>query len=780
MTGLTRRDFVRNVGVGIAGAGIAWRFGGTLAWGDMEVKESTLLSDQTSLKISPMHKLGKTIINEYPAISFSDTGDLLAAWVEGDNINLAKFLDNELTDVIQINENNGLAFQVETVAWNGGIAVVWSEKTGSDWVINLRSYDGTKLSQLHKVSKEKGINWRPDVAVDSEGNLWIVWDRKIKNHFEVVARIYKPDGKAGEIFSISRSPDSDNCRPAIVNDNKGTVWIAWDRQEQPGNLSVYVAPFSNEIPGGEVKVTHHPAFNVAPSLAVDKDNRLWIGWHSNRKGDSEWDLPRWFYLRCYHNGKFYEPVSLPKSMNLNKMDTDQSFEFIKVYCTDDGKVIVTGRPSHNFCVQYYQGDQWSDLFRLPNDGWGGRGQYLKAAFDKAGDMWVVRRDIGTNILQKITGIKGPEKKIKLKRISKSIPAPAVLTNIYPKRNWENENGLNFYFGDLHAHTWMSDGVGDVDEFYLYQRDCYSDDFAVLTDHDNFVGNRLLDSEWEFIKEITDHFNKDGKFATIFGQEWTTARTPRGFGHKNVYSLDKSIPLFDHTENSSNTTEKLFAHCKKYNAIAIPHHIGWTGVDWENHDPEVQILVEIISNHGRFEFMGNEPIPHRGGNVGCFVQDGLTRGLKFGIVGGSDSHGLIWHHRVGYKRDCHRTGITCILAPELTREAIFEAMKKRQTYATTGIKPRIKFTINDKIIGEEFTTSEKPNIRVEVSCYNDLKWITIVKNNKDWYRYGGEGMESRFSKIDDEITPGESFYYLRVETEDKNMAWTSPIWVNYTG
>jgi len=57
----------------------------------------------------------------------------------------------------------------------------------------------------------------------------------------------------------------------------------------------------------------------------------------------------------------------------------------------------------------------------------------------------------------------------------------------------------------------------------------------------------------------------------------------------------------------------------------------------------QPLVEIISVHGAFEFMGNKPIPHRGGKKDCFVQDGLARGLRFGIVGGSDSHGLIWHH-----------------------------------------------------------------------------------------------------------------------------------------
>ena len=153
-------------------------------------------------------------------------------------------------------------------------------------------------------------------------------------------------------------------------------------------------------------------------------------------------------------------------------------------------------------------------------------------------------------------------------------------------------------------------------------------------------------------------------------------------------------------------------------------------------------------------------------------------MKFGLIGSSDSHGLIWHHGVGYKRDCNRTGLACVLAPELTREAIFNAMKKRRTFATTGIKPRIDFRINGHLMGEAFESSEKPRISVNIQSQNDLKWLTVVKNNQDWYEYGGEGYQSRFSIPDDTIEPGESFYYLRVEFEDGNMAWTSPIWVKF--
>jgi len=36
----------------------------------------------------------------------------------------------------------------------------------------------------------------------------------------------------------------------------------------------------------------------------------------------------------------------------------------------------------------------------------------------------------------------------------------------------------------------------------------------------------------------------------------------------------------------------------------------------------------------------------------------------------------------------------------------------------------------------------------------------------------------FSFRDADAIPGESYYYVRVQQEDGQMAWASPIWVEY--
>jgi hypothetical protein len=69
----------------------------------------------------------------------------------------------------------------------------------------------------------------------------------------------------------------------------------------------------------------------------------------------------------------------------------------------------------------------------------------------------------------------------------------------------------FVFGDLHQHSSLSDGMGTVDDCYTRSRDLYNWDVAALTDHEWFVRNRLLPSEWEYIKKIAASFNAPGDF-----------------------------------------------------------------------------------------------------------------------------------------------------------------------------------------------------------------------------------------------------------------------------
>jgi len=700
---LTRRQFLKTTGLGAA-AGLCWVYGGNVALSQVrweDEKETTPLWQVDNPALSEADRLGKGRRAGYPRMAFDGKGILWCVWVEQrdgeEGVYLMPFRDEEFGQELKL--SGGTAAACPAITRAGSVmAIVWAEKQSQEWVVRRAYIRDGEPSSFREISRGRDLAWNLAIAPVGDQSALIAFERQHNNQPAIF--VY-PD-RAGNAPTGHMARYLHCERPALAGDGEGNAWLAWDQMEGQGSRAVYIQKipwdptddkFSEENVGKPIRATYHPAMNIAPALDLDSENRLWIAYHSNRKGKDQWDIPRWIYLECYDGEKFLEPAAPPKDKNLRKEGTDQSFEFPRVACARDGKVIISGRPSHNFCLQHYQGAQWSPLYRLPEDGWGGRGQILDMAISPEGELYVVRRDIGMNLLQKVSGLIGEERvRPQLEASPGDEAFGANLVNIVkaperwdPLDDFENaEAPLYGYFGDIHGHTWMSDGMGDVDEYYIARRDYYEQDFASLTDHDTFVGKSILPSEWEFIKEMTQAFQEEGRFVTLFGQEWTTARYPTNAGHKCIYSLRQDIPLFDHDYSRYRRTEGLYPALKEWGAIIIPHHTGWTGTDWENFDPEVQPLAEICSNHGVFEYQGNTPIPHRGGARGCFLQDGLKAGHRFGIIGGSDSHGLIWHHHAGWKRDCNRTGLAGVLAPNLSREAIFEAMKRRRTFGTTGI------------------------------------------------------------------------------------------------
>ena len=55
---------------------------------------------------------------------------------------------------------------------------------------------------------------------------------------------------------------------------------------------------------------------------------------------------------------------------------------------------------------------------------------------------------------------------------------------------------------------------------------------------------------------------------------------------------------------------------------------------------------------------------------------------------------------------------------------------------------------------------------------------MIKNNQSVYTVGPGKREVSFAYRDVGAQPGDSYYYLRVQQEDGQMAWVTPIWMSY--
>jgi hypothetical protein len=224
---------------------------------------------------------------------------------------------------------------------------------------------------------------------------------------------------------------------------------------------------------------------------------------------------------------------------------------------------------------------------------------------------------------------------------------------------------------------------------------------------------------------------------------------------------------------------LIAECRKIGALAFPHHVGWTGADMENHDCEVQTCWEIVSCHGAYERQGGDWIGTRGDDKsGQFVADALDAGLRFGFAGGSDGHGLNWHHGVCLKKDSHRSGLTAVFAEEASREAVLDALRRRRCYATSGVKIGLWFEVEERPMGEEITAAGPVRFRVVVQATAPIKSLVIVTN-------GGKeiDLEAAGTAVDlhGTLLPpaacGWCYYFVRVVQKDGEIAWSSPIWLD---
>lgn len=732
-------------------------------------------------------------LHEYPDLAVTADGTLWIAFMSLDGkdevVSVRPFRNGDLGEEIELMRGPMAVRPRIAAARDGSVWIVWTgEVEGLPQVLASRLRGGKPSTPL-RVSRE-GEAWHPVITIDENGTAWIAWEEHQGTRWRIMAAAVSDDRVTREPFTVSAS-DRPQMRPALEASGKH-LWLAWDEYAGGYDYDVFLRRLDrDETP---VRLTGAPTLEQAPSLAPAEDGGIWIAWHSNRADDGSADVPRWIELRHW-NGKTLEAPAAPMpGKDLSAAGSMQSFEFPSLLRDGAGRIWLFGRPSQSFYAQVFLGDRWSELVPFGVEGWGGRGQIVAAVEGDDGAVWTARRDIGAIVLQRLEW-KGGEvaRRLTASKLPDRRPAhPAErekqsLTSTVAQSEI-GVDGFHLFFGDIHQHSSLSDGMGTVDDAYTRSRDRYGFDFAALTDHEWFVRNRLLPSEWKYIESVTASFHDPGRFVTIPAYEWTGRRYPIGPGHKNVYFLDDDRSILSLDDSRFDTTPELFDAVKREEALAVPHHIGWTGVDWENHDPVAQPDVEIVSVHGAFESMGNLPIGHRGGMEGMFVQDGLARGLRFGLLGSSDGHGLIWHHGVGRKRDPWQQGLTGVWAAELTREAIFEALRARRVYATSGARIQVWFSAEGGAqdahvdMGGELSIAGPPTLRSRVVGAGKIRYVHLLRDNQVIYSFGGDaegGRYGNFTYVDERAEPGAHWYYLRVVQEDDEMAWSSPIWIEVT-
>ena len=272
---------------------------------------------------------------------------------------------------------------------------------------------------------------------------------------------------------------------------------------------------------------------------------------------------------------------------------------------------------------------------------------------------------------------------------------------------EAEPARRVYWGETHGHTGFAEGQGSPDGYYTFGRDVARLDFLSLSEHDIWMD----DFEWKTLQEMVEKYRVPGRFTTLLGFEWTS-RLPYG-GHHNVFFRDTPGRLRVPNQKAP-LLDELYAGLRAGNdtddVLVVPH--AHQPGDWANSDGAMERLVEIQSGHGTFDWFGNKY---------------LANGFRVGFVGASDNH--VGHP--GYSGMTNRQlgGLAAVLATENTSDAIFDGLRNRATYATTGERILLDADLNGGGIGRELADSPRRVIRCRVNGTAPIDAIDVIKNGR---------------------------------------------------
>ncbi|MDP7162407.1 MAG: DUF3604 domain-containing protein [Phycisphaerae bacterium] len=345
-----------------------------------------------------------------------------------------------------------------------------------------------------------------------------------------------------------------------------------------------------------------------------------------------------------------------------------------------------------------------------------------------------------------------------------------------------------YWGEIHGHSELSDGNGTPDEHYTYARDVALLDFAAVTDHDESL--KAHPERWWLAQTKAREYSRDGAFVALLGYEIGTrlADESRHQGDINAYYLDPKGEMLGDLD----LPLKVDAVGGR-DVILVPHtplygpEVGM-GTRWETlteTPPEVMPLVEIFSTHGNSEYY-DCPRHVLWQGEGQSVVDALEMGFRLGFIGSSDYHEMLTGSLLRIQdtprtvNNAHmqaRCGLAAVRAEGLSRPALFEAMQRRSTYATSGIRAYVDFRIDGHPMGSEFQTQEPRRLGIAVAAPERIVKLEVVRNadviadvaDGNWF------VETEITDCDP--IPAGAFYYLRVTTERDDFAWSSPIWVD---
>lgn len=765
-----------------------------------------------------------TTDDDFTSIAVDSRGNRHVSWIAFDNENqlnhlLIRNVDGATDDFESISKQREFA-NAHLFAFDDVLRAVWcSPGDDQNWDIYtaIRTKDGWNTDRL---TKADGTDFHLAAAQGADGTLWLTWQSFRNGNGDIFAKCLRHGKWSGDI-AVTDDP-ADEWQPSVSVDGDGRAWIAYDSY-QNGNYDIYATRVGFD--GKQHRVDRPTA--VATSLDFEahatvlaEADRVWVAYDAAgpnwgkdfrnvptiNKGKYAEPLhaSRRLEMRCLIDGVVFRPsVALPQKLPPDRIPAIERtsapkptkptrfYEYPQLARDGDGRMWLFFRQCRQgYCPHPPKGHHWN-LYAtsFTSKGWlepiqlprsqGRQNQRVSFAVGPTGRLECAWADGNrfASVDRKYVALHGTLPKViekpadlPLEEIELDEPGSTASA---PKVPWTIERDgkeYHLYFGDLHRHTNISRCAPTIDgcltDAHRYALNAVELDFLAITDHTRDVNPFA----WWRTQQAVDLFHIPGRYIPIYAYERSNDNA--GGGHRNVFFLNRGqeVSRSDHwymgrglPRRDANPDTTLYPWMKERGgALTAAHTPAYSAAakrgTWTYNDPQVEPVAEVFQGFRRSYVRPGKSVREE-----ASVWYALRKGHRLGFIASSDH---ISTHQ----------SYACIWATEKTREALFEGLQARRTFAATD-RIALDVRIGNALMGEELA-HEGSEIAVQIRAVTTapVQEIEVVRSGQVIGKLHPRGRDVDTRFVDKKPLPGKSYYYIRLEQEDGGLAWGSPIWV----
>ncbi len=563
--------------------------------------------------------------NDFASLTVASDGAVWAAWTgfagDSDRVFAEKTTPGSARAPHAVSPAGGDVHRTAVAEDSEGkIWVVWSEQIDANWDLYARSFDGETWSRIERLTSASQPDTQHKLLRDSTGRLHLVWQGFRNNRAEIRYSSFHAEDGWGEERTVSHVERGNCWEPSLAIDSKDVVYVGYDCYGE-GGYNVYVRKIEQTL-RSPLFAVESARFEAYMTLAVDKQDRLWMAWHeSGVNWGKDWGYP--FHIQAnatglYNSreiriavldGRLKQPAQRLSDALPDPGPGNNFYEYPQLAVDGSGRVwcffrhrrpsqhnVYWRTPSHHALWEiygsYYEGGAWSPMMLIPYST-GRNDMRIETARSPSGGLvaaWPTDRRsfrdfvnmLGDVFVAKMPAIAGAPPAAELVDFVGSPVEPARQPPNRPRREMAanepvhpneardvarareyaydlGDKRYRIFRGDMHRHTEISwDGYNDGSLEDTYR---YALDAASL----DFIAvtehnfGVADEYDWWRSQKYTDIYRVGNRFVPLVGYERSL---PYPNGHRNVVFPYRGAPILDYQHYEWNSGQEGFAYTRQ--------------------------------------------------------------------------------------------------------------------------------------------------------------------------------------------------------------------------